>query len=327
MTYSAGGLIQASDFNNLVGPSDSPNTSKTVNAIWGTGFSNKGYGQPQLANVNEHELITHDNWSTLIKTMNTIAYHQKSAITNYAPPAADDSIEYLSALISNNNTLYNNTNYARQQGTTYTPPVITTPETWYNSATFTHTIAFESADKARYFFNAGGQIAITLQHTSGPNVNEMWHKLAQDAGTIVLSAPVPNTSSEVAGTTYYGVTRVGGSGDATVNNNQSYYTLTQNYVEIFRKQAFAVFSNYLQSYVSIKVKSNGTQGTNGDRGSVITITTLWDEIPDGTLSTADTGVSVSIRYPYSTSVPTLNYPVPFVNTWGTVRISGTVYSV
>lgn len=324
MTYSTGGLIQAGDFNNIVGSPSLPDTGRTINAIWGTGFSNKGYGQSQLANVDENELISSENWSTLIKTINTVAYHQKSTITNYDPPVDGDPIEFLSSLVSNKNTLYTNTNYARQQGTTYTPPAVTTPEPWFNSATFTHTLTFESADKARYFFNAGGQIAITLQHTSGPNVNEMWHKLAQDAGTIVLSAPLPNTTSVIAGTTYDGVTRVGGSGDAVVTSNHGYYSLTQDYVEIFRKQAFAVFSNYLQSYVSIKVKSNGTQGVNGDRGSVITILTQWDEIPDGTLSTADTGVNVSVRYPYSTSVPTLNYPVPFTNTWGTVRVSGRV---
>mgnify|MGYP000368225270 CR=1 FL=1 len=71
MTYSTGGLIQASDFNNIVGSPSSPNTGRTLNAIWGTGFSNKGYGQSQLANVNENELISSENWSTLIKTINT----------------------------------------------------------------------------------------------------------------------------------------------------------------------------------------------------------------------------------------------------------------
>lgn len=324
MTYSAGGLIQASDFNNIVGSASTPNTGNTINAIWGTGFSNKGYGQPQLANVNANALISYSNWSTLINTMNTIAYQQKSTIANYIPPVATDKIEYLSALIANKNTLYTNSNYARQQGTTYTPPTTLVPSQWTNIATFTHTITFASADKARYFFNAGGQIAITLQHTNGTSVNKMWYDVAQASGTIVISAPGPNTTSVVAGTTYNGITKVGGSSTSTVNNNYGYYSLSQNYVEIFRQQAIGLSSKYLQSYVSIQAKSNGTQGTNGDRGSVITLVTSWNEIPSGTIASATTGVNVSIRYPYSTSVPTPYYTVPFTDTWGTVTVVGSV---
>jgi hypothetical protein len=154
----------------------------------------------------------------------------------------------------------------------------------------------------------------------------MWNDLATNAGSIVISGSLPGTTNAIAGTNYTGITRVGGSGDATVDVNRGYYTLSTDYVEIFRKNAFSVFSSYLGSYVSIELKSNGTQGTNGDRGSILTIKTTWNEIPNGSISSATTGVTVAIRYPFSTSVPITNYPVPFLNTWGTVTTNGSVIS-
>lgn len=328
MTYSAGGLIQASDFNNLVGPYNTPNSSNTINAIWGTGLGNKGYGQSQIANVDENDIVTYDDWSSLIKTMNTIAYHQNSTITSYTPPAENDVIEYLSKLLTNKNTLYTNANFAKQQISPIPSPTSTAnPSGWLSSSTFTQTIAFQSADKARYFFNAGGQIAISLYHPPGSGINTLWNELAAACGTIVLSAPLPNITATIAGTSYYGVTRVGGSGDAIVNNAVSYYTLDQQYVQMFKKQAFAIYANYLKSYISIDIKSNGTQGTNGDRGSVITVRTIWDEIPNGLLVSSGTTVRITVKYPYSyTGTPNANYQVPFANTWGTVAVSGSVTS-
>jgi hypothetical protein len=326
MTYSTGGLIQASDFNDIIGSYSLPNLGNSINAIWGTGFSNAGYGQSQLTNVTEDELITYDDWSNLIKVMNTAAYYQNTSITTYVPPVQYDKITYLSKLISNKNTLYSNRNYARQHGSTYIAPTTTVSNVWSDSAVFTHNIMFQSADKARYFFNAGGQIVITLSHTNGAAVNSMWHELATNAGSIVISGSLPDTINTIAGTNYTGITRVGGSGAATVDVNRGYYTLSNDYVEIFRKNAFAVFSSYLGSYVSMELKSNGTQGTNGDRGSILTIKTTWNEVPNGSISSATTGVTVAIRYPFSTSVPITNYPVPFLNTWGTVTTNGSVIS-
>lgn len=327
MTYSKYGLIQASDFNNLVGEYDIPNTTKTINAIWGIGTGSIGYGQPQLQNVETNGVVTHTNWSNLIDTMNTIAYRQKSTITGYTAPEEDDVITYLSKLYSNKDTLYLNSGYARQQGTTYIAPTTTVSSTWTDSAVFTHTLTFQSGDKARYFFNSGGQIAITFSHTNGPAVNAMWHEAATNAGTIVISGTLPDETDIITSTNYQSVTRVGGSGDATVYSNHGYYSLTTNYVEIFRKKAFSVFSSYLDSYISVEIKSNGTQGVHGDRGSVITIRTTWNEVPNGSVTSADTGVTVAVRYPYSYTGPaTTNYPKPFTNTWGTVIVSGTVVS-
>lgn len=323
MTYSVGGLIQASDFNNLAGDDLVPNTGNTLNAIWGTGFGNAGYGQSPITNVDQNDVITYNNWNEFLNVMNTVAYHQFSPITSYAPPLADDKIEYLSKLIDNKNTLYSNRNYARQQGSTSTSS-LSVSNTWYDSAVFTHNIVFESADKARYFFNAGGQIAITLSHTTGVTINQMWHEIAANTGTIVISASTAGTTNNIAGTGYTGITRVGGSGSGTVNVNYGYYLLSQNYVEIFRKNAFSVFSKYLQSYVSMELKSNGTQGINGDRGSILTLRTTWNEVPDGTISNNSTTVNITVRYPYSTSVVTPNYLVPFYNTWGLVTVNGTV---
>ena len=325
MSYSVGGVIQASDFNNIVGTATKPSTGSTINAIWGTGFGNYGYGQTPIANVTENSLVEYPVWAQLINTMNTIAYQQKSTITSYTPPSTeDDKIKYLSALTSNKNTLYANANNARQQSTTVST-ITTNTTAWLDFCTFTHTITFASPDKARYFFNSGGQIAISFTHPTGTGANILWNTLAASCGTIVLSASSFNQTSIIASSIYNGITKVGGDHDAIIDTTQSYYTLSPIFTQVFKQQAFAIYTNYLQSYLSVDIKSNGTQGVNGDRGSSITIRTTWEEIPNGLLVSSGTAVNVSVRYPYSSGITT-NYPVAFTNTWGTVDVVGSSYS-
>jgi len=62
-------------------------------------------------------------------------------------------------------------------------------------------------------------------------------------------------------------------------------------------------------------RSNGTQGSNGDSGSVITITTLWDEVPDGLTVGDGSSTTVTAQAPETTYI---------ANTWGTISVSGTV---
>ena len=74
-------------------------------------------------------------------------------------------------------------------------------------------------------------------------------------------------------------------------------------------------AGYTTSYINVLVKSNGTQGSNSDAGSVITIYTVWDEIPDGLSVTAGSAVTLTAQAPETTNI---------ANTWGTVTLAGSV---
>lgn len=313
MAYEQYGLISYTDFNNLAGATNST-TANTLNAVLGVGSGNSGYGQPTVSNVVQYTTVGASDWASLINKMTTTASHQGTAITALTAPTAGDRINYLSALGTNLSSIYTRRNSASSQGSSVATAT-TNATAWNSAVTFTHTVSFASADAVRYFFNAGGQIAITLEHPTGTGINAMFNSMATAAGTIVLSAPSSGNVT-IAGTTYNGVTKVGGSGTAsTVSPNVGYYALTTTNQQIFRQAASSAPSGYTSSYISINVRSNGTQGTNADRGTVLTITTLWDEVPNGLLVSSGTKTTVTVRYPSS------SYLSP---SWGTVGVTGSV---
>ena len=57
--------------------------------------------------------------------------------------------------------------------------------------------------------------------------------------------------------------------------------MTTSNANVFTQLASTGPSGYLSTFIRIIAKSNGTQGSNGDTGSVITLYTLFDEVPDG----------------------------------------------
>jgi hypothetical protein len=203
---------------------------------------------------------------------------------------------------------------AATQGST-TSNTATYASTWSSAITFTHTATFANGDAARYFFNSGGQLAITCTHPSGTGINLLLNNLASNIGTVVLSAPSSGAVT-IAGTSYNGITKVGGGGNApTVSTNSGYYAQTTSNVTAFTQTASTGPSGYLSTFIRVIVKSNGTQGSNGDTGSVITIYTIWDEVPDGLVAAANSATTLTVRPPET---------VNLANTWGTVSLTGTV---
>lgn len=313
MTYQQYGLISYTDFNNFAGATNST-TANTINAVLGVGSGNSGYGQPTVTNVAQYATVSATDWASLINKMTSTASHQGTAITALTAPTSGDRINYLSALSTNLTSIYTRRNSASSQGTS-AATATTNAVAWSSAITFTHTVSFANSEAVRYFFNAGGQIAITLEHPTGSGINSMFNSMATAAGTVVLSSPSSGNVS-IAGSTYNGVTKIGGSGtSSTVNTNVGYYALTTSNQEIFSQAASSAPTGYTSSYISINVRTNGTQGTNADRGTVLTITTLWDEVPNGLLVSANTKTTVTVRYPSS------SYLSP---SWGTVTVVGSV---
>ena len=315
MSYAQFGTIAALDYNMLVtGNVANGTTANTLNIVWSTGSGGAGYGQTAEGNVTVGDTITASKWANLITKTSNLASHQSSSITSVTAPASGNTITYNANVVTNLQTTYvNRLNAVSQSGTsantaTYSP-------TWLNAITFTHIVTFANGDAARYFFNSGGQLAITCAHPAGSGINLLLNNLASNVGTVVLSSPTSGAAT-IASTSYNGVTKVGGGGSTpTISTNSGYYSWTTSNANAFYQTASTGPSGYLSTNINILVKTNGTQGSNGDVGNVITISTVWDEIPNGLTVATGSATTVTIRPPEVTYI---------ANTWGTPSVTGTV---
>ena len=315
MSYAQFGTIAALDYNMLVtGNVANGTTANTLNIVWSTGSGGAGYGQTAEGNVTVGDTVTAVKWANLITKTSNLASHQSSSITSVTAPASGNTITYNANVVTNLQTTYvNRLNAVSQSGTsantaTYAP-------TWLNAITFTHIVTFANGDAARYFFNSGGQLAITCAHPAGTGINLLLNNLASNVGTVVLSSPTSGTAT-IASTSYNGVTKVGGGGSTpTISTNSGYYSWTTSNANAFYQTASTGPSGYLSTNINILVKTNGTQGSNGDVGNVITISTVWEEIPNGLTVATGSATTVTIRPPEVTYI---------ANTWGTPSVTGTV---
>jgi hypothetical protein len=314
MSYAQFGLIEASDFNTLVGGNPTA-TANTLNATWATGSGAAGYGQTAQANVAVGDTVLASSWANLVTRTANAATHQGSSITSVTAPVSGGTITYLSAIPTNLQTIYTNRRNAATQSST-TSNAVASGSTWSDKATFTHTATFANGDAARYFFNSGGQLAITVSHantTSG--INLLLNQLCTNVGTIVMSS-VTSGAATITGTSYNGITKIGGGGNApTISTNSGYYAWSTSNANVFYQTASTGPSGYLSTNINILVRTNGTVGSNGDVGNVITITTVWDEIPNGLTVGTGATTTLTVRPPEVTNL---------ANSWGTISLTGSV---
>lgn len=318
MTYSQFGLVQAADFNTLVGGNPTT-TANTLNSVWATGGAAAGYGQTAIANVAAgpapgNVVATTSQWASLVTTTANAATHQGTSITSVSAPTSGGIITYLSAVPTNLQSIYTNRLNAASQGSTSTNTA-TYGSSWSSMLTFTHTATFANGDAARYFFNSGGQIKMTVSHPAGSGIDLLLNNLCSNVGTVVLSAPTSGTAN-IAGTPFTGIQKVGGGGNApTIDTTKGYYALTTSNANVFTQTASTGPSGYLSTYVRFIIKSNGPQGSNSDAGSVITVYTIWDEVPDGLPVSSGSATTMTLTTPETTNIS---------NSWGAVTLSGVV---
>jgi hypothetical protein len=285
-----------------------------LNTTWATGGTTAGYGQTAEANVATCDSVTASKWANLINKTASAASHQGTSINSVSAPVTGGTIAYLSNVPTNLTTVYSSRLNAATQGAT-TSNLVSYGSSWVNALTFTHTATFANGDAARYFFNSGGQLKITCAHasTSGAG-NVLFNGLASNVGTVVMSAPTSGTIT-IASTSYNGITKVGGGGSApTVSTNSGYFAMTTSNATVFTQLAGGATA-YLNSFIRVIAKSNGTQGSNGDAGSVVTLYTVWDEVPDGLTVGSGSNVTVTAVAPETTNLS---------NTWGTITLAGSV---
>lgn len=320
MTYSVGGLIQATDYNGFAANT----TNGNVNAIWGAGAGTYGYGQSStLSTVSAGGTVTATQWADLVNRISSIGNHTGVTITSRTAPTAGQTITILNAVATDLTNLYTNRANAAISGATISPASGTwwqatnTPNsTW--TITTTHTITFANAAAARYFFNSGGLIKWQVAKTStGTEADTEWNDLAGTlSGIIYLSGA--NTAHTINGVAYTGTTKSGGTGTpTTLNTTVGFYNLTTVASTLYNQ--FADSSPYTSD--NIRLQATVNDNTNP---SVLTFTTAWINASSATPGStevitggvAGTGPTTTVNY----VAPETTY---IANTWGAISISAT----
>ena len=317
MAYTALDKILAAHYNTFVSGNGTFGITNhnvaNLNSVWGEGFNDKGYGQSTvLAQVSPGGTVTATQWATLIARMQSAATHQGAAITDMpgagagAAIVATDLIEAIATMQGNVDDIYNNRLNSIATVSTQTVNATTgVAGSW--SATSVHTInvQFASAAQARYFFNAGGNIAITGTMTGGTAAKvDPWddgagNGILNESGVVTLEAQ--------------STVKTGGSGvlssDYFIESAIGYYGLGIAPIEVF-KQFTLGGGAYPTNHLTIDVQTNGVQGATGDNGDLITFTvTLHDDVGAGDPVDGTTTVTATVNFPETTNL---------TNTWGAV---------
>lgn len=324
MTYSSGGLIQATDYNGFV----STTAGANINDIWGTGSGDKGYGQSALATVSAAGTVTATQWASLVNTLSSLGSQTGTTITARSAPTAGTTIAVLAAVNTDLTNVTTNRNNTNAVGTPYSGWTGTNSKTAGTSGpawtiTFTNTVTFASSNAARYFFNGGGVIYLVNTKTStGLTGDPVWNALAASCGNIIFSGVA--ASHNIAGTAHTGTTKLGGSGTPTILSTATgYYALTPGAAATIIFKQFSPTAPYTTDFIQISVALNA--GSN-----ILTFTTLWsandsgpgdpDPISGGTatsgLTTGTAPGCLCYYYPPSSTYLT-------TASWGTPTVAAT----
>ncbi len=320
MTYSAGGLIQATDYNGFVSTTSGAN----VNDLWSTGSGDKGWGQSALATVSAAGTVTATQWASLVNTIASMASQTNTTITARTAPTSGTLISVLSAVNTDLTNITTNRNNAVGVGTQYTGWTGTNSKTTAPAAgaftiTITNTVTFASANAARYFFNGGGLIKLQCSKTATGNLGDPeWNDLANTlCGAIYFSGAA--ASHTIAGTAYTGTTKVGGTGTpTTLSTATGYYALTPAAAATVIYKQFADTAPYTSNYIQHTVALDATS-------AILTFVTTWvqadsDPISGGTAASGATpGTAPCTICTYTP--PSSTYLTS--SSWGTPTIAAT----
>jgi hypothetical protein len=324
MAYSAGGLIQATDYNGFV----STTSGASVNNVWSTGSTDSGWGQGALATVGAAGTITATQWASLVNTITSMGAHTGTTITARSAPVAGNTINILAALNTDLTNITANRQNAVATGTQFTGWTGTSSKitatgsgnaTW--TITFTHTITWASANAARYFFNAGGRIKWETSKTSiGTAADDEWNDQANTLnGDIYITGGT--TTQIIAGSSYTGTTKVGGTGSPSVlATTVGWFDLTTVDLEIYKQ--FADTYGYTSNFININAKTAGA-------GTQLIVTTRWVAPTDSLFPNNDiSGGTVTNGVSFGTAPATvITYFPPSTNylsaSWGNPTVSVT----
>jgi hypothetical protein len=187
----AGDTIFANDYNTIY---------NTLIAIIGTGSGTSGYGAtPNSSTVAQNQAISLSSWNNLVTDINNCLTHQLGttvysgsssipALTGAIQIAQVNAIKDASAVVVTNKSLV-----AAGQTALVTGVNSNYNTDWNTRISGQFTYQFSSADTMRHFFNAGGNVRLTMNddNVSSGGVNASkdanWHTLIQSLGSIYFS--------------------------------------------------------------------------------------------------------------------------------------------
>lgn len=266
MTYSSGGLIQASDYNTF---------QTNLNSIWSTGSGDSGWGQTAIAAVSAGGTVTATNWATLVNNLSTSGAQTNTALTSRSAPTTGTVISILPAVSTDITNCTTNRGNAASSGAEVGYASGTTSKTGATSngaqgawqIQFTHTVTFPSADQARYFWNAGGRVRLQYGKSStGTDIDPDWNTFAGYPGSLYITGRVNSAAQTIAGVSYTGTTRIGGTGGTQniLATTTGWYQLSGATTNLF--QLLNSNAPYTGEYILTQASASAT---------VLTLITTW----------------------------------------------------
>lgn len=304
MTYSSGGLIQATDYNGLA-----QTNAANVAYVLGTGSQQFGYGQSTtaIASVSAAGTVTATQWAGLVHSINKVLGHQGGSaaqlasgsnigITAGATIAAFANVSTAVTTINTNKLDFNSTRGTLVTGADF--------DATFSTSTFTRTITvtFASADQARYFFNAGGRLSLVFV-PSGLTDNakeQSYTDLMNGIGTLHLDALTSTRTGSTETVTTDGLAI--GYWDLTTSN-QTIIKLTSDN------------ANYTANTLEVLMRVAGAAGSNGGLGTQV----IYDiTYTDGADEAFDDAVSGTFRHRVDITPPETTF---LANSWGVFGVS------
>jgi hypothetical protein len=192
---------------------------------------------------------------------------------------------------------------------------------------FTNVVTWASAAAAQYFFNAGGLINIRTSKTStGATGDPEWNDLANTlAGQIWISGI--GTAHTIAGTSYTGTTKIGGSGiPAALATATGWDALTAGAASSQVYLQYADTAPYTNNYIQTFIQKNAGS-------TALTITTNWvandsNVPPVGGTDPVSGGTAASGATPGTAPCTIVTYYPPettnLSNSWGSPTITASI---
>lgn len=315
MSYASGGTIEATDYNNLAwGGTQGTYTASPNNIAYVMGVGNGafGYGQDVSAinTIAASSTVAAVQWSGLLTTLNAALGHQSGAgaqITVTPAITAGNVITYFSSVANAVSGINSNAASFSAQGTTTTGST----NNWNvvvalgaaGAGWVDTNVTFSSANAARYFFNAGGQInfVVSATESAGTTRSQSIRDLVNNMGGI----------SAFRNTTNSGRTGSGGT-IATNNTNFGYRNLTATAQVVVQTSDDAP---YASDFTYIACFTNVADTTNGATGASVVFRVYYNTAAEDAFLNA---VNVTISTRADIVYPETTY---LTNVWGTPTIT------
>ena len=260
MSYVAGDKILDQEYNNFLNSSSTP---KGINYTFGTGANQWGLGQTALNAVAVGDTITAAQWNSLFAAMDNVANHTNDTLTSTDAKSAGDVIAVKAALETDLGTLAssvaNGCPNATALSTSAALQTSASSTRYAGSHIVEHSITFNNANEARWFFNAGGKIQINITRTgNGGATATSKDTSVSDLITALGNLQLKSQTSSRSGT---------GETVSTDGTNIGFYDLTTSYQTIIELTQDS--GTYTSMYFKVEAKADAAAGS----AQVVTIQT------------------------------------------------------